>query len=147
VPMIDNSVVALSDGSVMVARPGTISRDVIDWFNSRSAGPKQFDIGRQPFVPNSDLPQPEAEVRLARFATELKANPEVNAKIFVCSSGDDAANRELAAGRARRLKKELVAKRIDDSRISIASCVARAAAGRESERDGQIVGIALSRGG
>jgi len=148
VPKIDNSVVATADGLVMIAKPGTISRDVIDWFNDRSAGPRQFDIGRQPFVPNSDRPAPEAEVRLARFATELKANPDVNARIIVCSTTHNGADRQLAASRAHRMKEELAAKLIDASRISTEPCRASATSGRApSEQDAQAIRIALSRGG
>jgi hypothetical protein len=143
---VGNDVVALADGSVMVAKPGTISRDVIDWFNDKSAGPRQFDIGPQPFGPNSDLPEPEAEVRLARFATELKANPDVNARIIVCGS-DNAEDRRLAASRAYRLKEELAAKQIEASRISAETCLARGgAASPPTEQDQQVIRIALGRG-
>jgi hypothetical protein len=146
-PKIDNSVVALADGSVMIARPGTISRNVIDWFNDKSAPPRQFDIGPQPFVPNSDLPEPEAKVRLARLATELKAYPAVNAEIIVCSAANASARR-LAASRAYRLKQELAAKQIETDRISAETCLARAAQGAAPpapEQDEQVVRIALSR--
>ena len=148
VPRIDSSVVALRDGSVMVAKPGTISRDVIDWFNDKAASPEQFDIGPQLFIPNSDRPAPEAEVRLGRFVTELKANVDVNARIIVCGSGGSSADRQLAAARALRLKKELVARQIEASRISTESCNASIGgnAPQASKREGQTVGIALSRG-
>jgi outer membrane protein OmpA-like peptidoglycan-associated protein len=147
-PKIDNSVVATSDGSVMVAQPGTVSRDVIDWLNDKSAGPRKFDIGRQPFVPNSDDPAPEAEVRLARFARELKANPDVNARILVCSSARDGADQQLAASRAQRLKEELAEKLIDASRISTEPCRTSTTPGSapSAEQDGQVISIALFRG-
>jgi hypothetical protein len=146
-PKTDNTIVATSDGSVMIAQPGTVSREVIDWLNDASAGPKQFDIGRQPFLPNSDLPAPEAEVRLARFATELKANPDVNARIIVCSSDGNGADQQLVASRANRLKEALAAMLIDASRISTETCRAGATPGpTTSERDGQVIRIALSHG-
>jgi outer membrane protein OmpA-like peptidoglycan-associated protein len=147
---IDNGVVELSDGSVMVARPGTISRDVIDWFNDKKAPPRRFDIGRLPFVPNSAVPAPETQVRLQRFATELKANPTVRAKVQVCTAGGDAADARLAALRAYHLKAALVANRIDADRISTETCRAgdaRNAAGSASEQDGQIIAIVLDRQG
>lgn len=147
-PKIDNSVVATSDGSVMIAQPGTVSRDVIDWMNDESAGSRQFDIGRQPFAPNSEIPAPEAEVRLARFATELKANPDVNARIIVCSSAGNGADQRLAARRAHRVKEELAARLIDASRVSTEPCRTSAgpAGAPSAEQDGQAISIALSRG-
>ena len=146
---VDNSVVALSDGSVMIAKPGTIARDVIDWFNDPTAGPRRFDIGRQPFFPKSDRPEPEAEVRLARFATELRANPDVNATIFVCGSGRSVADRQLALKRADRLEKEFKAQQIGTDRVSAETCIAKnpGGTGTASEEDGQLISIALSRGG
>ena len=148
VPKIDNSIVALGDGSVMVAKPGTISRNVIDWFNDKAARPKQFDIGPQPFIPNSDRPAPESEVRLGRFVTELRGNPDVNVRIIVCGPGGSSADRQLAAARALHLKEVLVAKQIDASRISAETCNAsiRGNAPQASKQEGQTVGIALSRG-
>lgn len=148
VPKFDNSIVALADGSVMVAKPGTISRDVINWFNDKSAGPTQFDIGSQPFVAKSDVPAPETEVRLARFATELNANLDVNAEIMVCGSTASASDRQLAAGRAQRLENELEGMEVDSSRISIGRCGAKAAeaAPSASDQDGQTISIILARG-
>jgi outer membrane protein OmpA-like peptidoglycan-associated protein len=146
----DTNIVALSDGSVMVAAPGTISRDVINWFNDKSASPRQFDIGVEPFMPNSIVPAPEAKVRLARFAMELKANPDVNTTITVCSSGSSTGDRQLAVGRAIRLKGELAAMQIDASRISTRACgstAGSASAASASQRDGQIINIALAHGG
>jgi hypothetical protein len=144
---VGNSVVAIAGGSVMIAKKGTISRDVIDWFNNVSSGPTQFDIVGEPFVPNSDLPASETEVRLGRFATELTGNPDVNVAIMVCGSAGNAADRRLAAERASRLKEQLVAKQIDPGRISTALCDENAGLPAASRHDGQIIRIALSRGG
>ena len=145
---IDNSVVALADGSVMLARPGTISRDVIDWFNNPKAPTRRFDIGRLPFVPNSPVPAIDTGVRLQRFAAELKANPTVNAMVQVCTSGNDASNVRLAALRADHLKAMLVAYRVNADRISTEVCRAGdsgGASGSASDQDGQIIGIVLDR--
>jgi hypothetical protein len=145
---IDNSVVALADGSVMLAKPGTISRDVIDWFNNRNAPTRRFDIGRLPFVPNSAVPATDTAVRLERFATELKANPAVNAAIQVCTSGSGAADVRLAALRADSLKATLVANRVAADRISTEVCRAGdsgSVSGSASDQDGQHIGIVLDR--
>ena len=119
---IDDSIVALANGSVLIARPGTISRAVIDWFNDEKAPPKIFDIGWQAFEPNSIEPAAESQVRLERFAGEMRANHEVKAKLLVCTLANDAASVHLASRRANRLMQMLVADRIEPTRISAVIC-------------------------
>lgn len=144
---IDDSVVALNDGSVLVAKPGTLTRDVADWFNDKSAAPARFDLGRVPFLNNSAVPAPDTEVRLRRFAHELKASPTVKAKILVCTSGNAAAGGGLAALRAQQLSNELIANRIERNRISTETCRVKQARGAASTsgQDQQIVLILLER--
>lgn len=147
---VDVSVVGLADGSVMLAKPGTISRDVIDWFNNRNAPARRFDIGRLPFVPNSAVPAADTQVRLQRFAAELRANPTVNAIVQVCTAGSDEADVRLAALRANQLKADLVANGVDAGQVSAETCrthEARAVQASASEQDGQIIGIILDRQG
>jgi hypothetical protein len=145
---IDDSVVALNDGSVLIAKPGTLTRDVVDWFNDKSAAPARFDLGRVPFVHGSAVPAPAEEVRLRRFAAELKASPTVKARILVCTSGDAAADARLAALRAQRLSSELIAKRIEGNRMAAETCRVKQARGvaSASEQDEQVVIIQLERG-
>jgi hypothetical protein len=121
---------------------------VIDWFNKQDALPKTFDIGWQAFEPNSDQPAPESEVRLDRFAVEMRANPDVRAKVIVCTATDDGDAMRLASLRAARLDQLLVARQIEPNRISSATCRLRDAAkvaASQSAQDGQVIAIALSR--
>ena len=142
----DDSVVELRDGSVLMASRGTIGRDVIDWLNDPSAPPARFDIGRMPFVRNSAVPAPDTQVRVERFATELRAYPGVHPTILVCTSADGPGEATLATARANRLEAILTANRVPADRISTEPCkvsnVHRAAA---SEKDGQHIGIVLRR--
>jgi outer membrane protein OmpA-like peptidoglycan-associated protein len=145
---IDDSIVGLNDGSVLVAKPGTLTRDVVDWFNDKNAAPARFDLGRVAFVHNSPVPAPEAEMRLRRFAGELKASRTVKAKIFVCTGGSAASDAELAALRAQQVSNALIASRIERSRISADTCRVKPARNgpSASEQDEQVVIIQLERG-
>jgi hypothetical protein len=145
---VGDSVVAISDGSVLVAKPGTISRDVIDWFNNGKAPAKTFDIGWQPFEPNSAQPVADSQVRLQRFGLEMRANRNVKARIVVCTTKTDSGATELAKRRATRLTQLLVAEHIPADRVSATTCrfsdATRVAASR-SAQDGEVIEIALSR--
>jgi hypothetical protein len=142
---IDNGIVALDDGSVMVAGPGTVSRNMIDWFNNQSAPPMHFDIGWLRFAPDSAAPAVETQLRLQRFVTELKANPAVTAKVQVCASSSNAADVRLAALRANHLKAALVANRVDADRIATQTCQKRRAPDA-ARPDVQFIGIVLAHG-
>jgi hypothetical protein len=145
---IDDSVVALNDGSVLLARPGTLSRDMIDWFNDVNARPRRFDLGSVRFLRNSAQPAPDSEVRLQRFTAELKASPTVKAKVLLCTSASSDADASLAALRAERLSNELIANGIDRGRISAEACQLKQTRGiaSASERDQQVVSVLLERG-
>jgi hypothetical protein len=143
---VDDSIVALADGSVLIAKPGTISREVIDWFNDEKTPPKTFDIGWQAFQPNSIEPAAESQVRLERFAGEMRANHEVTAKLLVCTSTNDAASVQLASRRANRLMQILVADRIEPMRLSVAICRlpnAQAGTSAPSSQNGEVIRIGL----
>jgi outer membrane protein OmpA-like peptidoglycan-associated protein len=142
----DDSIVELRDGSVLMARKGTIGRDVIDWLNNANAPPERFDIGRMPFVRNSAVPAPDTQARVVRFATDLSAYPGVRSTIFVCTSADSPAEAQLAIARANRLVAILAANRVPADRISTQLCQVRNAHGAAaSEQDGQQIGIVLQR--
>jgi outer membrane protein OmpA-like peptidoglycan-associated protein len=145
---VDDSVVQLRDGTVLMASKGTIGRDVIDWLNDGSAPPARFDVGRMPFVRDSAVPAPDTQLRVERFATELRAYPGVHTTIFVCTSVDGPGEASLATARADRLIAILAANRVPADRISMQPCrvrnVHRAAA---SEKEGQHIGILLQRTG
>ena len=143
---IDDSVVALNDGSVVVAKPGTLMRDVVDWFNDKNAAPARFDIGLVPYLHKSAVPAPDQQVRLNRFSSELRASRTVKARILVCTATNDAADAKLAALRAEWLGKELIANRIESDRISTDTCRIKETKKAGSEQDAQDVIIQLERG-
>jgi hypothetical protein len=138
---IGNSVVALNNGSVMVAKPGTISRDLIDWFNDKTARPTRFEIGWLRFAPNSVNPDSDTQVRLQRFADELRVNPTVTAKVQVCTSTSVAESVRLAALRADRLRAALVANGVSSDRIATQTCQRNST--DVARQDEQFIGIVL----
>ena len=143
---IDDSIVAMNDGSVLIAQRGTVSRAVIDWFNDDRAAPKMFDIGWQAFQPSSADPGVESGIRLERFAGEMRANPDVKAKLLVCTSTNDAVAIQLAARRANRLKQILIADRIEPDRLSAGTCrlpTRQSATASPSRQDGDVIEIVL----
>jgi hypothetical protein len=129
----------------MIAEPGGVSRDMIDWFNNKSAAPKHFDVGWLRFVPDSAEPAADTQIRLQRFVVELKANPAVTATVQVCASRSNAADARLAALRADRVKAALVANHVDAGRIATQTCQMRGSA-NASRQDMQFVGIVLAHG-
>jgi len=144
---VDDSIVELRDGSVLMASKGSISRDVIDWLNNASAPLARFDIGRMPFERNSAVPAPGTQVRVQRFATELRAYPGVHATVFVCTSADGPGEERLAIARVNRLNSILTANRVSADRISTRQCRVRNAnrSAAPSDQDGQYIGIVLER--
>jgi hypothetical protein len=129
-----------------VAKPGTVTRSVIDWFNDERAAPKTFDIGWQAFQPGSIEPSAETQVRLDRFAGEMRAADDVNATLRVCTRNGDASALERARSRAKRLIQMLVAARIEPSRISAVICRlpgTKNLTSSASAQDGETIGITL----
>jgi outer membrane protein OmpA-like peptidoglycan-associated protein len=147
VRQVDDSVVELRDGSVLMASQRTIGRDVIDWLNNASAPPARFDIGRMPFVRNSAAPAPDTQARVERFATELRAYPGVHTTVFVCTLAEGPGEASLATARANRLMAIMTANRVPADRISTQPCSVRNVRrdATASEQDGQRIGIALER--
>jgi outer membrane protein OmpA-like peptidoglycan-associated protein len=145
----DDSVVALRDGSVLIAQQGTIGRDLLDWFNNRRAAPARFDIGRVQFEPESAAPSPQTQVLLQRFGQELRANPEVVAAVLVCTSGDGPDDARLAISRASRIKAELVGQHVNPNHVTIPACgfrSGRPGTATPSEPGGEFIGIELTHG-
>lgn len=102
VPGDPSVIVALADGSTMVAPHGTIGRELVDWLATREPGQKSFELGGQEFVGRTAQPTTESLGRIPHLIAMLRANPDVNVVIVghTDPSGDEAADRAISQARA-----------------------------------------------
>jgi len=97
-----SAIVALADGSTMVAPRGTVGRALVDWLARREPGQKTFELGGQEFVGRTAELTTESRGRVPRLVAMLHANPDVKVVIVGHSdpSGDEAADRAISQVRA-----------------------------------------------
>lgn len=97
--------VSLRDGSTLIAEPGTVGRDLVDWLAAREPGRKVFELGGQEFVGRTAQPTSESLGRATRLIAMLRANPDVRMTIVGHSdpSGDERADIALSLARAQTL--------------------------------------------
>lgn len=145
---VGDSIIALRDGSTIVAERGTLGREMADWLNLRQQGEAKFLLADQPFEPGSTVPTPEAERRVDRFVTMMTANPGVDARIVIFA--DDAAEAlALASRRAERLRADLVSRGLSARRLTVEaqpSAILAPADQASPVRGGQVM-IVLDRRG
>lgn len=121
--------VALRDGSTMMAEKGTVGRDLVDWLAERTSGERTFELGGQEFMGRTAEPTPESIGRVPRLIAMLRANPDVHVTIVGSAAplGDAATDRALAVARAQALLRllrdggisiERMEVRADDAAIS-----------------------------
>ena len=149
VATVGESIIALRDGSTIVAERGTLGREMADWLNQGQRGEAKFLLAGTPFEAGSTVPTDESQVRIHRFVTMMKANRGVAARLAVFA--DDApGGPALAAQRAERLRAELVSRGVSARRLTVEAQPAAdmlAPAGQGSPvRAGQIM-IVLNRRG
>lgn len=115
--------VALSDGSTMIAKDGTVGRDLVDWLASRHSTEKSFELGGHQFVGRTTEPTAETLGRIPRLVAMLKANPDVKAVIVghTDPSGDATVDRDVALKRAQTLANLLEDGGIDAQRLTVES--------------------------
>lgn len=108
-------IVALTDGSTMVAPRGTVGRDLVDWLARREPGQKAFELGGQEFVGRTAELTTESRGRIPHLIAMLRANPDVKVVIVghTDPSGDEAADHALSQARA-----DVVLDMLRDGRIS-----------------------------
>lgn len=115
------SIVSLGDGRTMVAARGTVAADLVDWLASGQNGERYFEAGGQEFVGNSADLAPESWNRVDRFAMMLQANHDVRVRLIGYSdaSGNATEDQRLSEARARAVMRELSARGIARSRLSV----------------------------
>jgi outer membrane protein OmpA-like peptidoglycan-associated protein len=116
----DIGIVALPDGSTLLAEEGTIGRELVDWLESGEKS-RSFELGGQEFAGRSSEPTNEAAGRLPRLIALLKAYGNVGIRIIGHSdkSEDEAADQALSEERARAVAETIEAGGISRDRISV----------------------------
>lgn len=120
VPGDPSVIVALADGSTMVAPHGTVGRALVDWLARREPGQKAFELGGQEFVGRTAQPTTESLGRIPHLIAMLRANPDVTVVIVghTDPSGDETADRALSQARADVVRDMLRDDRISAHRLS-----------------------------
>ena len=118
-----SGIVALDDGSTLVAKKGTVGRDLVDWLAGRSDGQRSFELGGHQFVGRTMQPTAETIGRLPRLVAMLKANPDVTARIVghTDPSGNTKEDEAIALERARTLAGLLEDGGIEAERLKVES--------------------------
>ena len=147
VAAVGESIIALRDGSTIIAERGSLGREMADWLNQGHRGEAKFLVAGDPFEPGSDAPTQQSEARISSFVAMMKANRGVSARIVVYAD-DTAGSSALAAQRAERIRALLVARGVSARRLTVeakpaASMLAPAGQGAPV-RGGQVV-IVLNR--
>lgn len=118
-----SGIVALDDGSTLVAKKGTVGRDLVDWLAGRGGGERSFELGGHQFVGRTMQPTAETVGRISRLVAMLKANPDVKATIVGHTdlSGNEKEDDAIALERATTLADLLQDRGIEAERLKIES--------------------------
>lgn len=116
-----SEVVALRDGSTMIAPDGSVARDLVDWLAERKPGQKSFELGGQEFVGRSAEPTAESIGRIPRLAAMLRANHDVHATVVghTDASGDPEADLALSRARAETLVQRLEQAGVSATKLTV----------------------------
>lgn len=116
-----SGLVALRDGSTMMAEHGTVGRELVDWLAAGKAGQRRFELGGQEFVGRTAEPTAESLGRIPRLVAMLRANPDVDVIVIGHSdrTEDSAADMALSLARARMLVGRLEAAGIEADRLKV----------------------------
>lgn len=115
----ERSIAMLPDGTTMLAKPGTVARDLVDWLASDEHS-RAFELGGDEFRGRSAELTNEARGRVPRLFAMLKSSPDVSVHVVGHTdlSNDPAADQALSEARARAIVKSLNAGGISSARIS-----------------------------
>src|SRR5258707_7588460 len=116
---VTGGIVALPNGATMVAKNGTVGRELIDWLAGDEHS-RSFELGGQEFTGRSAEPTMQSQVRLPRLIEMLKAHPDVRIEIIGHSdrSADRAADLALSETRAHNVAHALELGGISARRIA-----------------------------
>jgi outer membrane protein OmpA-like peptidoglycan-associated protein len=118
-----DSIVALPNGSTLLEPRGTVGRNIADWLDAHPQGVQSFEVGGNQFVGDTAELTPESVERIGKLAAMLKADRNVSVAIIGHSAteADDGLSQDLALGRARRVRDELIQSGVPLGRISAES--------------------------
>lgn len=118
-----SALVALRDGSTLMAERGTVGRELVDWLAAEGPASRSFELGGQEFEGRTATPTPESLGRVSRLVAMLRANPRVKVTIIghTDPSGDADADRALGLDRAEALATLLRDGGVSKSRITTES--------------------------
>jgi outer membrane protein OmpA-like peptidoglycan-associated protein len=129
--------ILLVGGETMVLQRGTVGSKIAEWLNRGGSGTRGFVVDDQAFAAGSDALTPEASVRLDRLVKVMKANDRLNARLLITTyEGSDAAQRrQLAVKRSERIRAEMIARGVPETRIASAALpLSRRGARRNEQR-------------
>jgi hypothetical protein len=89
--------VVLADGTTMVARKGTLSRDLADWLAGDGAASRDFTLGSDSFHLNSAKLSPAGLGRAVDLGTLLRATPGATLTLSAIATPNDPLADERAA--------------------------------------------------
>src|SRR3546814_10305158 len=72
-----SALVALRDGSTMMAQKGSIGRKMVDWLAVRGPGEKPFELGGKEFMRSAATPTPVSSGRVSHLVAMLRTNADV----------------------------------------------------------------------
>ncbi|HWW56036.1 MAG TPA: hypothetical protein VN047_03995 [Sphingopyxis sp.] len=128
-PTSGGELVMLADGTTMVARKGTLSRNVADWLAGDAPDSMRFAFGSDAFVPQTARLSARGLGNAADLGTLLRATPDAQ----LILGGDADIVGPLAEARARTLARFLADRGILPNQVRV---VTRDDAGRASGTNG-----------
>lgn len=90
VPSPRADLVALGDGTTMVARQGSLSRDIADWLASEGADSRSYFFGSDAFRPETAQLSPVGLSRAVDLGTLLRATPSAKLVLYGSRNEEDS---------------------------------------------------------
>lgn len=120
--------VVLPDGATMIAKPGSLEREIAEWVAQGRGVEARFHIASEAFEKDGTALSPHALGQMARIADILKAAPDTR---LIFRTDSDGVSQRRADALARFLEQRGIAK----GRVRIMSTTEQAAATNDFEFD------------
>lgn len=120
VPPNWDSIVALPNGSSMLAPKGTVGRTLIDWLASKDPRATTFELGGRQFPAGKSVAVAGDDGRIPHLVMVLRAYPDVDMEVVGHShvSGNAQADQALSLARATYVANEVAREGIAMSRVT-----------------------------
>lgn len=120
--------VVLPDGATMIAKPGSLEREIAEWIAQGRGAEARFHITTEAFETDGITLSPQALGEMARVADILKAAPDTR---LILKTDSECPSEQRADALARFLEQRGIAK----SRLKTMSTTEQAAATNDFEFD------------